>query len=220
MSNVSHLGGDIHQQVQILLPWYVNDTLDEIETETVEVHLAECAECRRDLEGEKKLGVESSLASMDVDQGWAAMRERIASTGLIPILPNSLRTNITPLRRKSILRRSIPLGWATAAQAAALVLIVGGVRMTRPPLEPVYHALGAAPVSAAGNVIVIFRPEATERELREALTGSRASLVGGPTDSNAYILHVDGATRASALTALRANSHVVLAEPIDGLDRP
>jgi hypothetical protein len=216
MGNVIHFSGDIHQQVQSLLPWYVNDTLDEDEGAAVEAHLAECAECRRDLLTEKALGSEVSLASMDVDQGWATMRDRIA--GHAPAAP--LPANVVPLRRKSLFRRPIPMGWALGAQAAALALVVGGMRLGQPAPDPVYHALGSAPLPAAGNMIVIFRPDATEQALRDALVGNHASLVGGPTDSNAYILHVDDAKRPTALAALRANRQIVLAEPIDGPVRP
>lgn len=219
MGTIIHLSGDEHQQVQMLLPWFVNDTLEESEASAVEAHLAECAECRRDLIQEKALAMEASLASMDVDQAWAAMRDRVVSSAQHPAGP-APTANVVPLRRRSILKRPVPLGWAMAAQAAALLLVVGGMRLTQPPLEPVYHALGAAPAPAAGNVIVIFRPEATEQALRAALAGSHTSMVGGPTDSDAYILHVDPAQRAGALATLRANGQVVLAEPIDGPNRP
>jgi hypothetical protein len=226
MGNVIPLGGDVHQQVQSLLPWYVNDTLSEDEAAAVEAHLAECAECRRDLVSEKALGGEVSLASMDLDQGWAAMRDRIEGrihsapkpSNLAPSDPAS--SNVVPLRRKPIFLRSIPLGWALGAQAAALVLVFGGVRLSHPAPDPVYHTLSSASLPATGNMIVIFRPDTTELALRNALLGSHASLVGGPTDSNAYVLNVDGAKRADALAALRANRQIVLAEPIDGPVHP
>jgi hypothetical protein len=221
MGNVIHMSDDIHQQVQALLPWYVNDTLDEDEAAAVEAHLAECAECRRDLVNEKALGTEVSLASMDVDQGWAAMRARITGQPDVPVaaLP-PVSANVVPLRPKPLLGRSVPLGWVIGAQAAALALMIGGVHLSRPGPEPVYHALGASPLPVAGNVIVIFRSDTTEQALRNALAQSDASLVGGPTDSNAFILHVDGPKRPSALAALRANDKVMLAEPIDGPATP
>jgi hypothetical protein len=217
MNNVIPLAGDDHQQVQSLLPWYVNGTLDEDEAAAVEAHLVECDECRADLAAERVLASEVPLASMDVDQGWAAMRNRIAGT--MPEAPSPPAT-VVPFRRKSVFGRSIPIGWAVAAQAAALALVVGGVELSRPTPDHVYHTLGAAPAPATGDMIVIFRPDATEQAMRSALTANGASLVGGPTASNAYVLHVDTAKRAGALAALRADRDVVLAEPIDGPAQP
>ena len=219
MGNVIPLAGDRHQQVQSLLPWYVNGTLAEDEAAAVEAHLAECDECRADLKTELALGREVAVASIDVDQGWTAMRDRIEGAGQAPATP-PLPENVVPMPRKPLLRRSIPIGWAAAAQAAALALVVGGVQLTRPEPTHVYHTLGSAPAPAAGNVIVIFRPDTTERAMRALFTRNGASLVGGPTPSDAYVLHVDAARRADALAALRTDHNVVLAEPIDAPGLP
>jgi hypothetical protein len=65
-------------------------------------------------------------------------------------------------------------------------------------------------------VIILFRPEATEAGMRSALRQSGASLVGGPTDADAYLLNVPEAQRPTALARLRADREVLMAEPIDG----
>nr|HRC86425.1 zf-HC2 domain-containing protein [Thermoanaerobaculia bacterium] len=39
-----------HGEIELLLPWYVNQTLDDTEIAWVESHLAECAECRAEVE--------------------------------------------------------------------------------------------------------------------------------------------------------------------------
>jgi len=85
-----------------------------------------------------------------------------------------------------------------------------------PQAEPeAYHALGAAPASAAGNLVVVFLPETTERQMREALKASEARLVDGPTAANGYVLRVAPARRTAALATLRADKAVVVAEPLD-----
>lgn len=219
MDNVIPLTGDSHRQVQNLLPWFVNGSLDEDEAAAVEAHLAECDECRADLESEFALGREVSVASLDVDQGWAAMRARIeGGDGVLAAPP--LPDNVVSIRRKPFLRSPIAIGWAIAAQAAVLALVVGGIELTRSEPTHVYHALGSAPVPATGNVIVIFRPDATEQAMRAAFTRTGASLVGGPTPSDAYVLHIDIARRDNALAVLRGDRNVVLAEPIDSAGLP
>jgi hypothetical protein len=47
------------------------------------------------------------------------------------------------------------------------------------------------------------------------MTAAGASIVSGPTSTGAYLLHVDPRQRQSALTKLRANDEVQLAEQID-----
>jgi anti-sigma factor RsiW len=211
MGNIIRLSGDPHQETQHLLPWYANGTLDADEAATVEAHLAGCAECRADLATERALGVEVASMPIDVEQGWAAMRSRIeardraAPSPVVPIRP----------RRTSFFRRPVPVGWALTAQAAAAILMVGATRLSGPAAQPLYHALGSTPVSAPGNVVVIFRPDTAEQDLRGALLRSGARLVGGPTASDAYVLRVADAERGAAIARLRSNGHVVLAEPID-----
>lgn len=214
MGDIIRLSDDPHTEIQSLLPWYANGTLSEEEAIAVEAHLAECPECRDDLVAERAIGSEISGIVMDVEKSWAAMRRRIEQP-----VPEGNET-VVPFRPKSVLRRSVPMAWAVAAQAAALVLVVGGVWLAQPATQPAYHALGAAPAPAAANMVVIFRPDATEQQMRTLLTRNHASLVDGPTPSNAYLLHVAAARRAATLADLGASKEVVLAEPVDGPARP
>jgi hypothetical protein len=46
-----------------------------------------------------------------------------------------------------------------------------------------------------------------------------ASIVRGPTAAGAYLLHVEPKRRRAALTKLRADRQVQMAEPIDGAVR-
>ena len=62
----------------------------------------------------------------------------------------------------------------------------------------------------------MFKPDAREADMRAALAASGASLVGGPTDADAYLLHVPAGARPSALAKLGADRNVTLAQPIDG----
>ncbi len=91
--------------------------------------------------------------------------------------------------------------------AGALLLSLG---------RPDYRALGSAPPSRAANVIAMFRPDTSELQLRKLLQTNGASLVDGPTDADAYLLRVPDASRARVLDRMRANPHVLMAQPIDG----
>lgn len=214
MTQIFQFEGDLHQQAQILLPWYVNGTLDLDEVAAVEAHLAECPECRADLERERALGHEVANLSLDVDHGWAALRDRLE--------PLAATLAPTPLRRPvAFLRKPVPMGWAIMAQAACLALAaIGVVSFASPRIRPEaaghYRALGSADAATIGNVVVMFKPSASELALRQTLRQAGARVVDGPTAGDAYILHVEPRRRTEALARLRADDDVQLAEPIDG----
>jgi hypothetical protein len=224
---------DRHQQTQELLPWYVTGAIDADDRQIVEAHLADCAECQAELAIERRL--RSAVVAMPVqaEPGWAAFRARLeASTGqpaeaeleTLPPLPigrgSRWRAVGTALRGADRPGRS---GWVMAAQAAALVLVATMVipSFTTQPTAP-YRTLSAPPVpnAEAGNMIVMFRPNTPEQDMRRTLVESGARLVGGPTEAHAYILSVPAPRRMAALAHLRAQPAIVMAEPIDAAAHP
>ena len=62
----------------------------------------------------------------------------------------------------------------------------------------------------------MFRADATIEDVKSTLQAANASIVDGPTDADAYLLHVPLAKRNLALARLRADDDVQMAEPIDG----
>lgn len=107
------------------------------------------------------------------------------------------------------------LRWAVAAQ---WVLIIGLVALLARPDEapPAYRVLGnSAGANPAGNLVVMFQPTTTERELRRILQAQGARVVDGPTVTDAYLLSVPEENRERALQALRADPAVKLAEALD-----
>lgn len=214
MRNVINLHGDPHQQTQALLPWYINGTLDTAESAMVEAHLAECADCRTELAVERGLSRQVGGLAMDVEQGWTAMQQRLgAAAPSAPALPAAL---VIPFWR-----RPAAIGWAITGQLAAAALalvVVAAVR--QPPAQPVYQALGAPGIEQPGNLVVLFRPEIAERDMRKLLDDSQARVVQGPLASGAWVLRVEDARRAAVVATLRASPRILLAEPVDQAPRP
>jgi hypothetical protein len=68
-------------------------------------------------------------------------------------------------------------------------------------------------------VIVIFRADATEEDVRATLRAANASIVGGPTEADAYLLQSPRQQRKQGLARLRADDEVQMAEPIDEASR-
>jgi anti-sigma factor RsiW len=218
MGNIIRLRRDPHQEVQLLLPWYVTGRLDSADQALVEAHLAQCPTCQADLAHERRLETEVASLPVEADQAWASMVRRMEA-GVSP--RNSRWSWLEGLRRRSavVWRVGGPwLGWALAAQVVLVVLIA---RPPQPqPQARLYHALSAPPAHAPGNIVVIFRPTAQEAAIRRALKSSGSRLVDGPTAADAYVLRAPDADRSAAVAKLRADRDVVLAEPIDAGEPP
>jgi anti-sigma factor RsiW len=196
-----------HDEAEMLLPWYATGQLEPADRLLVERHLSSCADCRQQLTVERRLIHEFRGFAPEVDAGWARLRKRMEPG-------RDRRGRAKPPRRRgwSLVRHPAVAGLA-AAQVA--VLAIGGTWMLSMN-RPAYHALGSAPAPAAADVIVIFRPETTEHDLRATLRAANASIVEGPTAADAYLLHVAPQQRQQALANLQRDSDVQMAQPIDG----
>jgi anti-sigma factor RsiW len=216
--------GDKHRQVLALLPWYAAGRLGEEDRAEVERHLGGCPDCQAELRLERRLIAEmgdaallSEQPSPDPDQGWAMIRDQVAPAPA----PVPKRSAIPWFGRgraaKTPRQGGSPwLLWAFAAQSCAalgLVALVGVLAW--PDAQPRYRALAAPVAPPSGNMVVIFRPETPEAELRAILNASHARVVDGPTVAGGYVLRTPDAERAEMLAGLRGRSQVVLAEPID-----
>jgi hypothetical protein len=204
MADIIRLHRSPHERTQGLLPWYANGTLDPEEMALVEAHLAECAECRAELEFERVLAPQIASLSIDVEHGWEALSHKLDTT--------------TPrLAHVAFLRRRVALGWVIAGQLAAAAALGVAVYASLPsvPTGQTYHALGSSAANEMGNMVVVFQPDASERDMRSALLETDSRVVDGPNASGAYVLRVAQGSRAQALERLRKMSQIVLAEPVD-----
>lgn len=202
-----------HQAVQELLPWYASSQLGAEETRRVHQHLQECAQCRHELEWEHGMRAEAA-ASGDALPDGVDMERALAK--LMPSLGPQERQAV-PWWRMAAANQPSWLRWAAVAQC---VLIVGlGALLLRPQPAAEYHVLGAGTASGA-NLVVVFQPNTSERELRKLLQAQNARVIDGPTVTDAYLLSVPTERRSQALQALRAAPTVKLAEPLDGGGAP
>lgn len=198
-----------HDEAEELLPWYATGQLDAGERSRLEAHLSDCADCRGQLTIERRIVEQFQALTPEVNSGWARLKRRIEAP---------VATRRRPITEAAAEFWHILTRPAVAALATAQVAFVAFAATILPSMTaPAYQALGSAPPPSSANVIVMFRPEATEFDIRGALNATGASLVGGPTPANAYLLHVPEKGRATALAKLRDDDEVTLAEPIDGV---
>jgi anti-sigma factor RsiW len=198
------LASDEHQAVQELLPWYVNGTLGSAEDARVQAHLAHCPRCQGDAAWQARLRQAPTAGPAEpgaVDRDWAALRRRLQSQG-----------GHAPGHRSPTPRWLPTNGLRLATGALAVTGLALALAWLRPaPHDETYHALGAAPNSMAANALVVFRPDATEAQIRLALRANGARLVGGPTVTDAYLLQLP----PGALARLRTDAAVARVESLE-----
>lgn len=214
--NIIHLPHDPHREAQLLMPWYVTGKLSADEANLVLSHLEGCADCQADLRTEQLLHREVRDLPIEIERPWALMTARLHAAPRQPTLGS----------RAAGIGRHIGGGgrgiarWAMAAAAVIVLFVLVSVSAVRLQSPAPYRTLSAPQASPAGNVVVVFRPDTTEAQIRLALKDAHARLVGGPTAADAYILLTPAALRTTAIQRLRGDRSVILAEPIDPGEAP
>ena len=211
-------GERVHRRVWELLPWYANGTLAEREREQVETHLTGCAGCQAELRACRRTGELLSGAGEVAPSPHPAQLRR-----LLDRVDEEERDR--PGKLASLLQATPrPLRWTLVAQAAAILLLAGGLAWSARPAVPsgpasyvTLSSPAAAPVPST-RLRVMFSPRATEQEIRQILLGVRGSLVAGPSPIGAYTVQVPatGDPVGAVLARLRTDPQVVFAEPAAG----
>jgi hypothetical protein len=197
---------DVHHEAQLLLPWYVSGRLDAADRERVEAHLAVCPECAAELDQEREFAAEVAAPPADADRGWARMRDRLEGHAAH--------------RERSAARRRRRLGVWSAVAATVCAIALLSVTTFRTLQAPSYRTLAAPPEPVTPSLVVMFRPDTREEDLRRILVEADARLVDGPTEAGAYVLHTPPDKQAAALAGLRRRPQVVMAQPVDGPAQP
>jgi hypothetical protein len=155
---------------------------------------------------------EFAALTPEVDAGWERLRQRIQPR---PAMRRNGWREKTSADLAALWQGfTRPQVAAFAFAQLAFVVVAGSVLLFLS--RPSYRALGSAPAPQSANAIAMFRGDTTESEIRTLLRANGASLAGGPTPTDAYLLHVPAASRAAVLAKLRRDGHVILAQPIDG----
>ena len=211
MADILSFRDDPHQDTEMLLPWYAVGRLEPEDVARVEAHLGDCDQCRAALGRERRLKADLGRLPLHPDLGWEKLQRQLA-----PDRHDRRREARAPRRFWA------GIGWPGALAAfagAQMVLLAFAVLLFRPTPAADYRTLGASAARVEGNILILFRPETPEEQLRFTLARAGARLVDGPTAAGAYVLNVDPARRDAALTDLRAQPSVMLVQPIDGAAR-
>ena len=221
-----------HEEVALLLPWYLNGTLEPKEHREVESHLAVCSECRLEMEGLKMIQsaiVESnetiSVPALELDSVMDRIEAYEANyeAKRKPSLGISWWRKIQELIPSISLPSLSPVPVAAAAliiiQFAVIAGLVGKFYFEKPSIFKVLSGPEEAIQSSGSRILVAFQEGASEKEIRETLLQIGGKIVDGPKAQGLYVVEISMAPKSEksldkVLEELRAKTGVIkLAEP-------
>ncbi|MDD5272297.1 MAG: zf-HC2 domain-containing protein [Methylovulum sp.] len=228
MNPTTEPASDSHEALQLLLPWYLENTLDTAEQQQMEQHLQTCLLCRRELLAIDQLATavrQPTALDVAADTSFAAIREKLAP----PVQPIAYPATDTGGTRRLYLawRKHLPAAIGPIgkplALAAAITLAVLPLHLQERDNQPTvgYQTLSASrPNLAPGlKLHVVFAQNLPENRIKDMLAAIGGQLLGNPNSVGAYTVQLPPATpdASAALAFLRNSPDVLLAEP--ALDR-
>lgn len=224
-----------HRRVWEDLPWLLNGTLDEERRAHVLAHLQQCPDCREEYEFQRKVraGIreETPHAAADLSQGWTRLAARIDGADddqQIARRTSSLAGSRTRAHARGR-RGERALVAALLAQSVLLVLfgiaLVGNDRRDGAGYRTLASATTYSPVATIRWVpeptmsIARIQSLLASAHLRVVETNADGSIFGLAPLPTEEASESDSAVRvadatAQAITFLRAQPGVLLAEPI------
>ncbi|HEX6928357.1 MAG TPA: zf-HC2 domain-containing protein [Gammaproteobacteria bacterium] len=190
------------QQINGLLPWYVNRSLTTDEAEIVQAHLDDCEQCRDEAEW---------LAQAGIHLRSSRMQSAIPGEAESPV--SSLRQRIAADRKER--QRT---GYALAAGMLLALAVTLGTVMAWQPLAPRYHTV-TDPVAPATHAVMLeieLEPDAPLSTLYGILETHDAVIVAGPDARSRVVLEfhlAEGETAGSLVSALENNARVTRVRP-------
>lgn len=203
----------MHAIVQDLLPWYVVNTLQPDEKQLVQKHLQTCTACKDDLQWQLELKAKEPATSSapDPDRALARLLPRLQKQEKQVQPENNslmarLRAVLSPSNDTSAMR------WVMATQMAIIVGLV--VHMALPAQDNnSYHVMGSGERSS-GNIVVVFKPETTVKDIQRIMSLNDARIIDGPTVTNAYLLNVPDDRLTQSVDELRSEAVIELVESL------
>jgi anti-sigma-K factor RskA len=202
-----------HHELSALLPWYVNETLEERDRGRVEAHVGVCASCRDDLDAQQRIYA-AIKAEPAVDYMPMASLKRLQAR--LDVQAETVPTLASP---EQPTHRMPWRGWMAASiavMAVAIALLAADhwaqveARLT----QPRYRTVTTSAPRPEGEVIrAVFSPTITLVELQAMLDEAQLRIVSGPTEAGVYSLASNSTLPVrESLAMLRRHSSVRFAE--------
>lgn len=199
--------------IETLLPFHANGTLEGAERAAVEQALETDADLRADLAALRAIRdtMQAEEAQSPGDLGLARLMRDIEAESRTDMAPTAANDNVVPIARLRL--------WQAAA---VMVLALGlGLNMVRGPDMPDAGgdmARDAAPAAQEGfslasgteaDFTVIFAPDATEAAIRALLLEAGVEIVNGPSALGLYGLGLLDSGGDDAARGVLAASEII-----------
>jgi anti-sigma factor RsiW len=228
----------VHRQTWDLIPWLVNDTLDDARRGIVETHLRECADCREELAFQRKVhaGIVDDSPTAAAPTAMSQLFERIdaedeaipADRGFDPLEAELASPVSAPAKTERRLRLGHLLAAAVIVEAVGLVGL-GTMLAGQRDAAADYATLSQSTRPVAGaRIRLVPSPSLNVGELQVLLGKSGLHIVDSNAGGTILALGFESSSTLQentealesrrrideALQQLRANPGVLLAEPI------
>ena len=219
---------DTHAEAWALLPWLANGRLPASDREWVEAHVAQCVECRGELDAQRKVAMQinrdTSADAAGTPGSTGTDEQRSFNKLWARIEASESATPAMSGASGGFSSRTRTVRWLAAAvvvQGFGLALFGFNALRTNPPAgEIVTVADVPAHRLNAPAVRVVFAPEASMAAINTLLTHQGLSIVSGPGTSGNFTaeLSVDavasGASADSVAAVISKDPNVTFAQPV------
>jgi len=217
---------DTHAEAWAMLPWLANGRLPASDREWVEAHVAQCAECRGELEAQRKVAtqIRRDNSQRDTSPDTAPEEQRSFNKLWARIEASAGAAPAASVATGSVSRTSRTVRWLVAAvvvQGFGLALFgfnamrdgANGFVTVTSPDAPTQRLNAPA-------VRLVFSPAASVADINTLLTHQGLSIVSGPGTSGNFTAELSadavasGASADSVAAVISKDPNVTFAQPV------
>ncbi len=215
-----------HDQFIEWMPWYVNGTLNAQDRATMDAYLAATPMARDEVRYYERMAetMKRRVDNIPADIGLAETLQRIKTSPKCVAAPRT-QAAAPDVAPPNFLQRLLGGAWMKPALGFAMAVIVAqGVMLFQQREEAIiYRSKGPiadtkSPVGAKveGTFLrVVFKPSATEGELRLLLASTQAWIAGGPGQAGEYYLRFAPDHVQAGMESLKASGLVSEIAPVN-----
>lgn len=202
-----------HPTAWNIIPWFVNGRASDRDREALEAHLAQCPDCRAEVDVQRGLmnamqttPVVESMPHASLQRLWQRIDANPAPEFQVPA--RMRQTRLVGLLAAAVAVEALLLGTLSA-------VLYHSRQVATAPAE--FRTVTSAPATpVAPGVRAVFSPALTLGELQALLADAKLKIAGGPSEDGVYTLATlaPGDDPRQALRILRAHPASRFAEPI------
>lgn len=216
MNRIPSFSADDQQRFEEQLPWYVNGTLDPsqrtwMDEQVAKVPLAAALLAREEAlcravpgmlaSAAQEVGLEQLMARVRADRMASGSNRKVAQSTNKPGLLSTLQRWLTQP------------AWATA-MALVVVAQAGTIGWFMQERNLARSEIRSSTVTEVRTLRVTFQPTASEAQIRAALLGAGARIIGGPNQLGEYWV-ASGMVSLDEIKASLVKSGLVMTMEVD-----